>query len=304
MDALPSDAADFMRGWSLEATYPTAADVTELRALVPPGARLYLSALANQPHERLVASACSARAAGLEPVPHIAARHYQTRAALVACLDALANNAGVRTALIVGGDRGVASGPFSRAEDVIASGILQRFGVTEIGVGGYPDGHPRIPSSQLEEALQAKLAAAQEAGMRVKIVSQFCFDPLAILSWLRGLRASGITTEVRIGMAGPASVPTLLRYARRCGVSASVRAISGRAGTLSHLLTQPSPARLVSALASASADGSLGCIGPHFFSFGGLIATARWALTAAGPVPESKRTRLEVGVPPMEPQPD
>ena len=155
MDALPSDTVDFMRSWSLEATYPTAADVMELRALVPWGTRLYLSAVANQPHERLVVSACSARAAGLEPVPHIAARHYQTQAALEACLDALADKAAVHTALIIGGDCDVASGPFSKAQDVIASGILQRFGVTEIGIGGYPDAHPSSALSWREVDLSA-----------------------------------------------------------------------------------------------------------------------------------------------------
>jgi len=304
MDILPSDAANFMRGWSLEATYPTAADIMALRALVPPGTRLYLSALPNQPYERLVASACSVRAAGLEPVPHVAARHYPSRAALDACLDAFAEKAAVRTALIIGGDRDAAAGPFSKAEDVIASGILQRVGITEIGISGYPDGHPRISDPQLEEALRAKLATAQEAGLRVKIISQFCFDPVAILRWLRRLRDGGMTTEVRIGMAGPTSVPTLLRYAKRCGVSASIRAISGHAGTFGRLFARPSPAHLIGALAQAAADGSLGRVGPHFFSFGGLIATAQWALSAAEPTPERKQTKACADISPMESEPD
>jgi len=42
-----------------------------------------------------------------------------------------------------------------------------------------------------------------------------------------------------------------------------------------------SPDELVRALAQAQREGHLGEIKPHFFSFGGLLQTARWAQAVA-----------------------
>ena len=48
----------------------------------------------------------------------------------------------------------------------------------------------------------------------------------AIVAWISRLRDFGLEQPVRIGLAGPTNLATLLRYARRCGVRA--RTIDGR----------------------------------------------------------------------------
>ena len=78
-------------------------------------------------------------------------------------------------------------------------------------------------------------------------------------------------------MAGPAGVPTLLRYAARCGVKASASGAARHAGLLKHLFGGSAPDAIVRALSEAGAGGRLGDIGAHFFSFGGVETTARWA---------------------------
>ena len=110
----------------------------------------------------------------------------------------------------------------------------------------------------------------------VHIVSQFSFSPERILAWLKQLRACGIAKPVKVGMAGPTSVPALLRYARRCGVNASLRGLMS--GAAAGLIGHVGPDRIIEALAAA--DG-LGDAAPHYFSFGGTLETARYACEAA-----------------------
>jgi methylenetetrahydrofolate reductase (NADPH) len=82
-----------------------------------------------------------------------------------------------------------------------------------------------------------------------------------------------------VGLAGPASLTALLRYAKRCGVSASLRGLmSGAAtGLIGQVASFAGPDPIIEALVAA---GDLG-IAPHYFSFGGAVETARYACEAA-----------------------
>jgi len=122
-----------------------------------------------------------------------------------------------------------------------------------------------------------KIAAAEATGIKVHIVTQFCFDATAILHWIRRLRDFGLEHPVRVGLAGPTSLPALLRFARRCGVRASIEGLARQSGLARQLFAMTAPDALVQALAQARSDHRLGVVKPHFFAFGGLAATARWA---------------------------
>jgi methylenetetrahydrofolate reductase (NADPH) len=277
-----SDAVTaFMRGVSLEATRPTADDVAALAAVAPAGTHVYLSAVLTRPQEDVVAQAVRVRAAGLEPVPHLAVRNFRSADALRSFLDRLTGEAGVRRLLVIAGDRAEPAGPFHGALEAIDSGLITRGSIAEIGISGYPDGHPRIADHELDRLLAAKLEAASATGVKVHIVTQFCLDAAPILAWLARLRDLGIDLPVRVGLAGPTNLATLLRYARRCGVRASAQGLARNAGLMKGLLGASAPDRIVRALAAANAGGRLGEVTPHLFSFGGIGATARWAAAAA-----------------------
>jgi methylenetetrahydrofolate reductase (NADPH) len=235
----------------------------------------------TRPQEEAVAQAAAVRAAGLEPVPHLAVRNFASATALRNFLDRLAGEAGVRRLLVIAGDRAEPAGPFRGALEAIDSGLITRSGIGEIGISGYPDGHPRIADHELDRLLAAKLEAAGATGLKVDIVTQFCLDAGPILAWLARLRDLGIDNTVRIGLAGPTNLATLLRYAKRCGVRASAQGLARNAGLMKGLLGASAPDRIVRALGHANTDGSLGEIVPHLFSFGGAGATARWGASAA-----------------------
>jgi methylenetetrahydrofolate reductase (NADPH) len=281
--AAPAEAAqiaDLVRRASFEATRPSDAEIAGFAAAAAPGAPVYVSAVPARPPAEQLAIVHRLAAAGFEPVPHLAARNFADATALDDHLARLVE-AGVRRLLVIGGDRDAPAGTFHHAIEVIESGLPQNRGIREIGIAGYPEGHPRVAATEIDRALAAKIEAAAATGLGVHIVTQFAFAPVPILAFIARLRDTGIEAPVRIGLAGPASVATLLRYAAICGVAVSARTLARNAGLAKHLLGANAPDATIRALAAARAAGALGDVAPHFFTFGGLGATARWAAAVA-----------------------
>jgi len=273
--------ADFVRGYSLEATRPTTEEVAALASIAATGTRVYVSAVATRPLQEVIASAVRLRAAGFNPVPHLAVRMFPSSAQLDDFLAQLNAEAGVDRLLVIAGDRQQPAGSFRSAIEVIDGGALQRHGIREVGIAGYPEGHPRISQQDLDRALMDKIAAAEATGISVHIVTQFCFDAAAIVRWIARLRDFGLEHPVRVGLAGPTNLAALLRYARRCGVRASAQGLARQSGLVRQLFAMSAPDALLEALAQDQAEGHLGVVKPHFFAFGGVVRTARWASAVA-----------------------
>jgi methylenetetrahydrofolate reductase (NADH) len=267
----------FVRGFSLEATRPSAEEVGALADIAPAGTLVYLSAVPTRPAQESITAATRLRAAGLEPVPHLAVRNFATVAVIDDFLARMIGEAGVKRFLVIAGDRDPPAGDLRAAIDVIDGAVLQRRGIVEIGLAGYPDGHPRISQQELDLALIKKIEAVEMIGLSIHIVTQFCFRPTPMIAWLAKLRDFGVEHPVRIGLAGPTSLTTLMRYASRCGVRATAHNIARHAGLARQLFAMWTPDALVSALVAAQSSRPLGELKPHFFSFGGLLRTARWA---------------------------
>ena len=87
---------------------------------------------------------------------------------------------------------------------------------------------------------------------------------------------------MHVGLAGLASLPTLVKYARSCGVGASLGALTRQMGRMFKRVSAVTPGPLVTALAAA-------CIGDehclierlHFYPFGAFDATVAWAAAVA-----------------------
>jgi methylenetetrahydrofolate reductase (NADPH) len=273
--------AELMGGVSLEATRPTDGDIAALVVNAPAGTRVYLSAIPTRPPHEVIRIAARLHAAGFEPVPHLAARSFASVGALDDFLARAGDEACVRRVLVIAGDRSEPTGPFRSAVEAIDSGVLQRRGICEIGIAGYPEGHPRIAAGELEQALLDKIQITEQVGLSVHVVTQFAFDAAPIISWIERLRDFGIECPVRIGLAGPATVSRLLRFAARCGVQASAQGLARQAGLMRQVFGLSAPDGLVRALAEARQAGRLGQAKLHFFSFGGLAATGRWTSAVA-----------------------
>jgi methylenetetrahydrofolate reductase (NADPH) len=210
-------------------------------------------------------------------VPHVGARHLESASQLSHLASALVVQAGVDRILIIGGDSDKPAGPYDSSLAVMQTEVFQRAGVTRIAVAGFPEGNPNIPDNLLDEALTAKVKFAQTGGLQVSIVTQFCFKSDPIIAWLQRLRAKGIDVPVRVGLAGPAGVLTLVRYAMRCGIGNSLHALTENPA-FAKLLTEKGPEPIIRGIAGSLAGDqeSLAIAGLHFYVFGGFKKTVDW----------------------------
>ena len=267
--------AGVTEGYSLEMT---AKDIEALRAAAPmrpvdtPVAVTFLPG--EDPAAR-IAAAVAVRQLGFEPMPHFSARRIVSEDAFEDYLQAVVAQAGVRRCFIVAGDPPEPQGPYADTSALIATGAFERAGITAIGVGGHPEGHPVMSEQQCWDVLAHKIADIEARGMAPLVVTQFGFDPDAFLAWLKGLRARGLDVPVRIGIPGPAGIKTLLRFAARCGVGASASVMSKYGISITQLLGTAGPDKLVDSFAAKLGEEH-GRVRLHFYPFGGIGKTVEW----------------------------
>lgn len=262
--------------------------IDDLAAGFARGTEVTITALPGDDAARSVAVAAGLRAAGFIPVPHISARSIASRAALADFLARLQGEAGVTHALVIAGDMARPKGPYDSAQAALDSGLFEPAGITHVSIAGHPEGHPHCEPPQALRALAQKQAWGLRARVTVDIVTQFCFEAQPILDWLAALQRHGVTLPARIGLAGPASPATLLKFALRCGVGNSMRALRSQIGRFGRLLADAGPDDVARGLASAPQAATAQISGFHIFPFGGLrkagvwVAQARQAMAHAG----------------------
>jgi methylenetetrahydrofolate reductase (NADPH) len=230
----------------------------------------------------MIAAAIRLHKANMVAVPHIVARNIPDEATLDRMLARLSAEAGVDRAHIVGGDRDDPAGTFDSALQLLETGLFAKYGITRIAIACYPEGHPRIPAAVLEQARADKTRVAAEQGLSVWLVSQFAFEAPPILDLARKMRAQGIANPYRVGIAGPASRATLLKFAVMCGVGTSLRALRERDLARNMLMGETPEALLTEIALARDAEPTLGISGVHFFTFGSLIKTAQWVESVRG----------------------
>jgi methylenetetrahydrofolate reductase (NADPH) len=266
---------------SIETSAKNLVEIDAYPAMIPAGTDVYVAWVPGFPYHHLVSVAKRLRRAGLNPVPHIAARQLASESAAMDFLARLRDEAAVTRALVIAGDSSARTGPYESSLALMRTGLLQQHGIRSIGIAGYPEGHRKIGTAALEQALEGKIDYAGREGIELFIVSQFCFDGQAIVDWIERLRARGVTLPLRVGVAGPATVRTLLGYAMRCGIGNSIRALGSQAISLTRMLARQGPEKIIRRIACSQAG--LNIAGLHFFAFGGFAQSARWiANTAAG----------------------
>jgi methylenetetrahydrofolate reductase (NADPH) len=250
---------------------------------LPKGIEVFVASLPRDPHDKLVATTVRLRKAGLEPVPHIVARNIASRAELDGLLSHLSGEAGVRRALILGGDRDKPLGEFSASLQLIETGLFAKHSFNHAFIASYPEMHPRIDEVALGLARTAKTQVLREQGIGITLIGQFGFESKPIISLVEKLRDRDETAPFRVGVAGPTEYAKLVKYALICGVGPSLRALKERQGLAKNMLGGESPEKLLTDVALAQdANPALGIEGVHFFTFGSLGASYGWIQQHAG----------------------
>lgn len=212
---------------------------------------------------------------GYPAVPHLSARLVRDEGHLREILDRI-EAAGIRDVFVVGGDGGPIGDFADSCALLVAMNRLRAPGpgrsLGHLGVAGYPHGHPLIADAELTSALRAKQSLA------TYVVSQMCFDPTAISTWLTRVRLLGVTLPVYVGIPGVADKRKLLRIAGRIGVGPSARFLGRHRHALVRL-SRPGgyrPDRLVRSLATDMAQPARALVGLHVYTLGDVATTERW----------------------------
>ncbi len=275
--ALSRAVVAFARRASTEVSPHDEPLLEELSRRLPAGMPLYVAHTPKSSVEDVVRVAIKAQSLGFAAAPHLVARRLPSEAVLRSALARLREH-GIEQALLVAGDLDPPLGPFRSTLEVIATGTLERSGLTRIGVAGHPEGHPSVGGAELLDALRAKQQFAMRSGIAVHIVTQFGFDPESVCAWDRMLTREGISLPVHVGMAGPTSPARLVRFAVQCGIGNSLSSLVRNPGALASLAgAVAGPDEMLRGLVrSRAAHAGTRIVQPHVYSFGGALATADW----------------------------
>ena len=268
---------DFVRRASTEVTTHDEKVLPELAHTLLPGSTVYVAHTPKAHFEDVIRVSLQVQSLGLRASPHLVARRLPNEQAVREGLLKL-HDAGVEQALLVAGDRDAPLGPYTNSLDVMASNVLTGSGLRLLGVAGHPEGHPQAITQQLWQALRVKQEFGARTGIAVHVATQFGFNPQGIHDWAAQFDEQGISLPVHAGIAGPTSFTKLLRFAMQCGVGASLHSAAKNMRAVTNVARQATaPEDMVPALVELGAGSEFARIAqPHFFTFGGAVATAKW----------------------------
>ncbi|MGB1625265.1 MAG: methylenetetrahydrofolate reductase [Candidatus Puniceispirillaceae bacterium] len=272
------DIAKSASDWSIEVTPAGAIKIESFAGILEEGTTVNVTFLPGSDPLDTIATAKRLADDGMNAVPHIAARSLQNKEQLDDLLKRMTSQANVREVLVIGGGVDNPVGEFDCTMQILQTGLIQKYGITHIGVSGHPEGSPDISADQLAQAISQKNEFARKEGLSLYMETQFCFDPAAVLAWEKTIRQAGNQLPIRIGIPGPATIKTLFRFAQISGIGPSMRFIAKQARNVAKLMTVQSPHELLAGLAEGMAADNK-CLLQHFhyYPFGGFAKTAAYA---------------------------
>jgi methylenetetrahydrofolate reductase (NADPH) len=274
----------FLNGYSIEVMPRTAEKVEDFRAILPKGTRVYIAHIDGTPIEEMVATAKRVGAEGFDVMPHFPARIIKDRTTLTDWV-ARYKDVGVRQGLLLAGGVPQPVGDFATSMQLLETGAFTGF--DRLHVAGHPEGNKDIDpdgsDKMVMEAARWKSAFSERTDAQMAMATQFCFEAGPVIDWVNRLQAEGIKLPVHIGVAGPAKLQTLIKFAIACGVGASLRVLQKRAMDVTKLLLPYEPTEFVADLAAHKAKNpSFGIEQVHFFPLGGIKTNAQWVTDNGG----------------------
>ncbi|MFB6309909.1 MAG: methylenetetrahydrofolate reductase [Salinirussus sp.] len=247
----------------------------EQMAHLPDGAAIAITTSPTLGLDATIEWSERAAAEGYEIIPHVAARYVHDKEHLDEVARRL-KEAGITDLFVPGGDRDEPVGEFESAHDLLVA--LEDLGheFEEIGITGYPEGHEFLSDETLASAMRRKAPHA------TYIVTQLCYDPDTVLSWIRNVRERDIELPVEIGIPGVLKYQRLMGISRKVGVGDSVRFLRKTSGILGFVRQfvgsrgKYRPDELIDGLAPRATDPAYGIRGIHIYTFNQVPDTEEW----------------------------
>ncbi|APE45386.1 5,10-methylenetetrahydrofolate reductase [Sulfitobacter alexandrii] len=277
----------FLQDYSIEVMPRTAEKVEDFRDLLPAGTRVYIAHIEGTPIEDMVATARRLNADGYKVMPHFPARIIKDRATLANWIAMYQGEADVKQALLLAGGVTTPHGDFSDSMQLMETGLFDEAGFERLHVAGHPEGNRDIDTDgtrlRVDEALRWKNDFQTRTDAEMAIATQFAFEAQPIIEWADSLKYAGITLPIHIGIAGPAKLQTLIKFAIACGVGPSLKVLQKRAMDVTKLLLPYEPTDVVTELARHKAENpDFNISHVHFFPLGGIKTNANWAIEHGG----------------------
>ncbi|MBE9182861.1 hypothetical protein IQ268_30460 [Oculatella sp. LEGE 06141] len=227
----------------------------------------------------VVAQAARLKALGYDPIPHVPARSFRDRTHLSNYLSALKSEADIRQVLVIGGSLDRPIGPFSSTLDLLEAGLFEGL---RIGVAGHPEGMPVLGERECDRMLALKNQYARDTGTDMFVITQWSLDVSTIHAWLDRISPFN-TLPIYLGIPGPTSPTTLLKFAKICGVKTSLLGLRHQSARLGQLLTMQTPDYLIDGLSERIHHF-------HIYTFGGVARSRDWLATRQSQTPSSVKT--------------
>ena len=274
----------FLKGYSIEVMPRTAEKVEDFRALLPKGTRVYIAHIDGTPIEDMVATAKRIAGEGFDVMPHFPARIIKDKATLVDWV-ARYKDVGVNQGLLLAGGVTNPVGDFATSMQLLETDAFTGF--DRLHVAGHPEGNKDIDPDgsmkNVDAALQWKQKFSERTDAQMALATQFCFEAQPIIEWANTLKAAGIDIPIHIGIAGPAKLQTLIKFAIACGVGPSLKVLQKRAMDVSKLLLPYEPDEVLAELAAyKAANPEFNIEHVHFFPLGGIKTNATWVTENGG----------------------
>ena len=277
----------FLQDFSIEVMPRTAEKVEDFRDHLPSGTRVYIAHIEGTSIEDMVATAKRLAADGYRVMPHFPARIIKDADTLGDWIARYQGEAGVDQALLLAGGVAEPHGAYDSSMQLLESGLFDKAGFKRLHVAGHPEGNrdidPKGGFANVNAALKWKNDFNARTDADMAIVTQFAFDAAPIIEWANAVQASGIDLPIHIGIAGPAKLQTLIKFAIACGVGPSLKVLQKRAMDVTKLVMPYEPDDVITALAAhkaASPDFAISHV--HFFPLGGIKSNASWAISRGG----------------------
>ena len=282
-----ADLEAFLKGYSIEVMPRTAEKVEDFTALLPSKTRVYIAHIEGTPIEDMVATAKRLNADGYQVMPHFPARIIKDKATLADWIARYQGEADVKQALLLAGGVADPHGDFDSSMQLMETGLFDEAGFTRLHVAGHPEGNrdidPDGTTRNVDAALRWKNDFQSRTDAKLALATQFAFDAKPIIKWADDLKAEGITLPIHIGIAGPAKLQTLIKFAIACGVGPSLKVLQKRAMDVTKLLLPYEPTDVLTELAAhKAANPDFNIEHVHFFPLGGIKTNANWAIENGG----------------------
>ena len=277
----------FLKGYSIEVMPRTAGKVEDFRALLPEGTRVYIAHIEGTPIEDMVATAARIKGEGFDVMPHFPARIIKDKATLENWIAMYQGEADVKQGLMLAGGVAQPHGEFSDSMQLLDTGLFDKAGFTHLNVAGHPEPNldidPDGSRTNTYAALDWKQEFANRTDAEMALATQFCFEAEPVIKWANELAERGMTLPIHIGIAGPAKLQTMIKFAIACGVGPSLKVLQKRAKDVSKLLLPHEPTEILADLAAhKAANPDFNITKVHFFPLGGIKTNATWAINNGG----------------------